>query len=150
MAEAKTLQPVSLPSPEDRPDADVVIYDGHCRICTSQIRRLARWDGGSRLAYLSLHDPEVAARYPDLTYDLLMQSMVVVDRQGRRHVGAAAIRYLSVRLPRLWWLAPVLNLPGTLPIWQWCYRQIANRRYSFGKIEECDGGTCSLHFPPKK
>src|SRR5688572_16787389 len=121
MAEVKTQQPVSLPGPEDRPDADVVIYDGHCRICTGQIRRLARWDGGGRLAYLSLHDPEVAARYPDLTYDLLMQAMVVVDRSGRRHIGAAAIRYLSRRLPKLWWLAPILSFPGTLPLWQWCY-----------------------------
>ena len=34
-----------LPSPADRPEAEVVIYDGHCRICTGQIRRLARWDG---------------------------------------------------------------------------------------------------------
>jgi len=149
MAEAKVLPSKTLPGPDDRPNADVVIYDGHCRICTGQIHRLARWDGGGRLAYLSLHDPEVAARYPDLTYDLLMQAMVVVDRNGRRYIGAEAVRYLSVRLPKLWWMAPILNLPGTLPLWHWCYRQIAKRRYRFGKIEDCDGGTCSLHFGPK-
>src|SRR5262245_11680420 len=117
----------ALPTPADRPAADVVIYDGHCRICTAQVRRLARWDGGGRLAFLSLHDPQVAARYPDLSFDELMRNMVVVDLQGGRHVGAAAVRYLSRRLPRLWLLAPLLHIPGSLPLWQWCYRQVADR-----------------------
>ena len=57
-----------LPRPEDRPGSDVVIYDGKCRICTAQIRKLPWWDCQGRLSYLSLHDPEVAQRYPDLTH----------------------------------------------------------------------------------
>lgn len=135
----------SLPGPADRPDADVVIFDGDCRICTGQIRRLARWDWGGRLAYLSLHDAEVARRWPDLTHDALMEEMYIIDRRGRRHPGALAVRYLSRRLPTLWWLAPVLHLPGTLRFWQWLYRQIAQRRYRFGRIETCDDGSCGLH-----
>lgn len=137
--------PHELPGPAQRPETDVVIFDGHCKICTGQVKRLARWDRRGRLAYLSLHDPEVAQRYPDLTYDELMRNMVVVDRRGRRHMGAAAIRHLSRRLPWLWWLAPILYLPGTLPLWQWLYRLIADNRYRFGRLDECDGGTCSLH-----
>jgi len=138
-------QPTLLPSLDQRPNADVVIYDGHCRICTAQIERLARLDPAGRLAYLSLHDPEVSRRYPDLSHERLMQEMYVVDQQGRRHHGAEAIRHLSRRLPRLWWLAPLLHLPGTMSLWQWLYRQIANRRYRFGRVESCDGGTCHLH-----
>lgn len=138
--------PPALPGPGDRPNADVVIYDGQCRICTAQIRRLARWDRSGRLAYLSLHDPEVMRRYPDLTHEAMMAEMYVVDRHGRRHPGASAIRYLSRRLPRLWWAAPVLNLPGTLPLWKWLYRQVAKRRYRFGRNVTCDGGTCHLHM----
>ena len=38
-----------LPDMDQRPSADVVIYDGDCRICTSQIRRIQRWDPGGRL-----------------------------------------------------------------------------------------------------
>jgi predicted DCC family thiol-disulfide oxidoreductase YuxK len=145
MSTDQLARPSSLPSPDERPDADVVIYDGHCRICTGQIRRLARWDWGGRLSYLSLHDHRVVERYPDLTHDALMKEMYVVDLAGRRHAGALAIRYLSHRLPTLWWLAPILHLPGTLPLWNWLYRQIANRRYRFGKVADCDGGTCHLH-----
>ncbi len=145
MAATHIVPQAALPSPEERPDADVVIYDGDCRICTGQIRRLARWDRGGRLSYLSLHDPRVCDRYPDLTHDAMMKEMYVIDRGGRRHPGALAIRYLSRRLPALWWLAPLLHLPGTRPIWSWLYRQVANRRYRFGRTAQCDGGTCHLH-----
>lgn len=135
-----------LPSPAERPDADVVIFDGQCKICTAQIERLARFDGAQRLAYISLHDPQVAERYPDLSYDEMMAAMYVVDRQGQRHRGADAVRYLSRRLPRLWWLAPLMHIPFSMPLWRWMYTQVANRRYRFGRIEEnCDGGTCHLH-----
>ena len=64
-----TRETGSLPTPDDRPAADVVIYDGHCRICAAQVKKLARWDRGGRLAFLSLHDPQVALRYPDLSFD---------------------------------------------------------------------------------
>ena len=138
-------QPAILPDPDERPGADVVIYDGHCRICTGQVERLARWDGGHRLAYLSLHDGRAVDRYPDLSHDALMKELYVVDQRGTRHAGASAIRYLSRRLPALWWLAPILHLPGTLPLWTWLYQQVAQRRYRFGRVEACDSGTCHLH-----
>jgi predicted DCC family thiol-disulfide oxidoreductase YuxK len=135
----------ALPTPDERPGADVVVYDGQCGMCRSQIRRLARWDRGGRLAFLSLHDPEVARRYPDLRHDDLMREMVVVDRADRRHWGASAVRYLSRRLPRLWWLAPLLHIPGSLPLWRWLYRWVARHRYWFGGQVACDDGSCSLH-----
>jgi predicted DCC family thiol-disulfide oxidoreductase YuxK len=136
-----------LPSPEENPGRDVVIFDGHCKFCTAQVRRLAKWDRGRKLAFLSLHDPEVAKRYPDLTYDELMEEMFVVDREGNRHAGAAAFRYLTTRLPRLYPLAPLMHLPFTLPIWKWGYRQIAKRRYLAGKTQDaCDDGSCKVHF----
>ena len=138
-----TAQP--LPTLADRPGADVLIYDGHCGICTSQVARLARWDSRGSLAFVSLHDPLVSQRYPDLSHEQLMQNMYVVDQQGGRHRGAAAFRYLSRQIPRLWWLAPLLHLPGCMPLWQWMYRQVADRRYALSDAAACDGGSCSLH-----
>ena len=49
-----------LPTPDQRTDSIVMIYDGHCQFCTAQVRRLARWDRGGRLSFVSLHDPLVA------------------------------------------------------------------------------------------
>ena len=139
---------VHLPTPAERPAADVVIFDGHCKFCTAQVQNLARWDSQQRLAFLSLHDQEVAKRFPDLTYDQMMEEMYVIDQDGNRHGGAAGFKYLTTRLPRLYPLAPFMHLPFTLPLWRWGYRQIAKRRYSIaGKsAEPCDDGTCKVHF----
>ncbi len=135
-----------LPTPTDRPHADVLIYDGDCRFCTAQVERLHRWDSKQRLAFLSLHDPSVAEKYPDLTHDQLMAQMYLIDQQGNRHPGAAAFRYLSRKMPRLWPLVPFLHIPFSLPLWQWGYRQVARRRYRFGKKNDCHDGACDIHF----
>lgn len=140
---------VVLPDPDAAPEADVVIYDGQCRFCASQVGTLHRLDvGRQRLAFLSLHDARVAQRYPDLRHEQLMEQMYVIDREGRRHAGADAVRYLSRRLPMLWIAAPILHLPGSTGIWRWMYRQVAKRRYQLaGKLgPKCEGDACSVHF----
>lgn len=141
--ENASVEPV-LPSPAELPQADVVIFDGQCRFCRASVARLHRLDGRDRLAFISLHDPEVARRYPDLSHDELMQNMYVVDRRGKRYYGAAALRYLSRRLPRMWWAAPALHVPLSLPVWQYLYQHVARRRYLFGRVQSCDGGACQL------
>jgi predicted DCC family thiol-disulfide oxidoreductase YuxK len=128
------------PTPQER---DVVIYDGNCSFCRSQVKRLKAWDGGDRLQYLSLHDDVVAATYPDLSHEDLMKEMYVVDRNGRRHGGAKALRYLSRRLPRLWILMPLLHIPGTLGMWNALYQLIARRRYRISSLGEDAAGECS-------
>jgi predicted DCC family thiol-disulfide oxidoreductase YuxK len=140
---------LALPHPNDRPGSSVVIYDSQCRICSAQIARLARWDRRQQLAFLSLHDSEVYRRYPDLSHDQLMDEMVVVDPQGTRHRGAAAFRYLSRVIPRLWPVGLLLRLPATLPLWQWMYRRFARWRYAFGRKDTCADGSCEIHFPKR-
>lgn len=144
----QTIEPnetSQLPSITDRPDADIVIFDGHCVFCRSQVGRLNAWDSGGRLAFVSMHDAAVAERFPSLTMEQMSQQMYVVDRQGRAHGGASALRYLSRRLPRLWWAAPWLHIPFSLPIWQWFYRQVAARRYRLSG-ESCDDDRCQIHL----
>jgi predicted DCC family thiol-disulfide oxidoreductase YuxK len=138
--------PIRIPTLDENPGADLVIFDGQCRFCTTQVRKLARWDGRDRLAFLSLHDERVAQRCPDLTHEQLMEQMYVITPGGRRYGGAAAFRYLTRRLPRLWILAPLLHIPFTLPLWQWTYRQVARRRYRLGKTAKCEGDVCHVHF----
>ena len=146
----------SLPGPHSRPAADLVIYDGHCQFCRAQVERLARldafgkWVGGSeRLSYISLHDPLVGERFPDLTHEMLMEQMYVIDARGGRHGGADAVRYLSRRLRVLWPLAPILHLPLSAYLWRWSYAQVARQRYRWNK-QDCESGSCELHFGEKK
>lgn len=151
---------LDLPSPSQFPDREVVIFDGNCRFCRKQVERLRSWDRNKRLAFVSLHDPWVAEHCPDLSHELLMEEMFVIDRHGRRHGGAAAFRYLTRRLPPLYPLAPLLHIPGSLSFWRWAYRQVAKRRYRLaGKLsssnktdgseetgEDCPDGSCHVHF----
>src|SRR5262245_41362486 len=140
--------PINLCSPRENPGGDIVIYDGHCKFCTASVQNLAKWDTKSRkLAFLSLHDPEVQSRFQQLTYDQLMKEMYLVDRRGKIHRGAEAFRYLTTQLPRLYPLAPLMHIPFSLSFWSWAYHQIARRRYSImGKSAACDGEACQMHF----
>ena len=143
-----------LPSPQALPRADLVIYDGRCAFCTSQVKNLKRFDGKERLAFVSLHDPFVAKQFPDLTHDQLMEQMYLVPNSDSGYLdqrlgGMAAVRFLTRRLPKLWIFAPLLHVPFTHRIQQWVYQQIAKRRYTIaGKNEDAcdDDGTCDLHF----
>jgi predicted DCC family thiol-disulfide oxidoreductase YuxK len=130
---------------EKKTDPDVVLYDGECRFCQRQIDRLRRLDVGRKLAFLSLHSSEVEERYPDISREQLMSEMAIVTRQGTRHFGASALRYLTRKLPTLWLLAPLLHLPGSLPLWSWLYGHVARRRYLFGRLETCEEGVCDTH-----
>lgn len=134
----------ALPSPAERPEADVVIYDGDCGICSAQVHKLVWWDCQKQLAYLSLHDPEVQRRFPDLSHDRLLQEMAIVDRRGRRYWGPEAIRYLTRRLRRLWWAAPAAYFPGSMLLWRPLYRWVARNRYRLSG-DQCAAGACRLH-----
>ena len=95
---------------------------------------------------MSLHDPQVATRYPDLSREQLLEAMYVIDQRERRYMGAAAFRYLAGRVPRLWPLLPLLHIPFSLPCWQWLYRQVAKRRYRWNKNVTCEDDHCSIHY----
>ncbi len=139
---------VHLADPDESPQSDVVIWDGECSFCRQQVERLSWFDGSRRLSYISLHDPRVAQRFPELTYQQMMDQLWLATADGRRFGGADALRYLSRRLPRLWWSAPLFHLPGLMPVWRWGYRQVAQRRYRLaGKV--CANGACSLHIQHK-
>ena len=132
------------PDSERGSDREVLIYDGQCNFCRGSVRSLRMLDWTGRLSFISLHDERVGQRWPQLSYDQLMDQIWLVTRHGQTLGGADAMRYLSVRMPALWLLAPLLNLPGTMPLWRSVYRWIARNRYRIAG-RNCDGGTCNLH-----
>lgn len=136
--------PIRFADPADCDDCDVVIFDGQCVFCKTGVRQLRRFDGGGkRLSYISLHDPRVKEFFPDLTHEQLMNEMFIVQPDGTSHGGADAVRYLSRRLPALWWSMPILHLPGTANLWRWIYAKVAASRYRLmGK--DCDSGSCQI------
>ena len=121
----------------------MVIYDGNCRICTAQVRKLPWWDCQQRLAYLSLHDPEVAssisrfdARRADAGHVHRRSPRPAASRSGGDSLSVAAAAAALVA-------GAGAPYSGSLPLWQWLYRQIANRRYRFGRTGGHDATTAT-------
>ena len=141
---------VGLSTPADLPNADVVIFDGKCVFCRQSVKMLNGWVGKEQLAYISLHDPWVAEFVPELTHEQLMDRVWIISREdGSKHGGAEMVRYLSTRSWKLWLAAPFLHFPGSMPLWQWMYQQVAKRRYSIAGKDDgaCDeDGTCEIHL----
>ena len=96
------------------------------------------------LAFVARGGPDAQRLVPDLVGSHVASQMYVVDQQGTRHGGARAVRYLARRLPRLWWIAWLLHMPGTLPLWDWLYKQVAKHRYRLSDASACDAGTCRV------
>ena len=66
MHSTTAIEPVEKPlsTLAERPDADVVIYDGIAGCARPRCESSTWWDCQHRLAYLSLHDPEVRGDIP--------------------------------------------------------------------------------------
>lgn len=125
-----------------KPERDTVLFDGECGFCRQRVANLRWADRGHRLAFLSLHDENVARDFPEVPRARLHDEMVVIDTRGEVRGGAVAVRYLSRKLPLLWPLALVLHIPGSLPVWNWLYRLVARNRMRLGG--RCEEGTCRL------
>ncbi|MEM7474521.1 MAG: DUF393 domain-containing protein [Planctomycetota bacterium] len=135
---------LELADPRDKPEADIVVWDGKCDFCRAQVERLSRYDSEGILAYMSLHDSRIYQVCPELTYDQLMAQMWVCTHEGSQHGGADAIRYLASKLPSLWWLRPFMAVPGAMIVMRWLYGIVAKRRYAISG-RKCDDGSCELH-----
>jgi len=125
-----------------KPARDTVLYDGECGFCRRRVANLRTVDLRHALDFVSLHDARVSRDFPELSRERLLEEMVVVDTSGTARGGAAAMRYLSRRLPLMWPLALLLHIPGSLPAWNWLYRLVARNRMRLSG--GCRDGTCRL------
>jgi predicted DCC family thiol-disulfide oxidoreductase YuxK len=128
------------------PGKYVVLYDGHCRFCSSQVQNLVALARSGVLEAVSFQDPGVLDRFPGLTHEACMQAMHLVEPDGRVYRGfEAAVRAVLTR-PILGLFAYLYYVPGLRQILDGLYRFIAARRYRImGTTKECTDGTCSLH-----
>jgi protein-S-isoprenylcysteine O-methyltransferase Ste14/predicted DCC family thiol-disulfide oxidoreductase YuxK len=134
------------------PGRYVVLYDGHCKLCTASAKQLAAFGRPGALHLMSFQEPGVLEQYPGISHEACMRQMYLVTPEGRVYGGfEAAVQGVATR-PVLGWLAYVYYLPGVRLLCDLVYALIAANRYRIlGKTVaagECDGGTCALHFPP--
>jgi predicted DCC family thiol-disulfide oxidoreductase YuxK len=132
------------------PPKYAVLYDGHCKFCTAQSKRLSALARPGSLEMLNFQEPGVLDRFPGLTHEACMQAMHLVTPTGRVYRGfEAAVQAVATR-PVLGLLAYTYYLPGLRQLCDWFYDRLAASRYRLlGKTADCDNGTCSLHVRPR-
>lgn len=125
----------------------VVLYDGECPLCCKSVGQLRRLDWLGRLRYVNARDRDnLPASEAPLNADRLLQEMHVVTPDGRHaYRGFAAFRWMAWRLPLLWFIAPLLYLPGIPWLGQRLYLWVARNRF---RLVPCHGGVCTL--PPRQ
>lgn len=131
---------ITAPHPQD-----VVLYDGHCRICTAGATQLRRWVRADQAQLLSFRDEGVLGRFPGLTSERCELAMQLVRSDGRIFEGAEAIVQV-LRHRVVGKLARAYYAPGLRQLADALYRFIARRRFALaGRTGGCVDGTCRLH-----
>ena len=134
-----------MKTPEARsqkPERPTLLYDGTCRFCVAQAKRLERL-GRGRVKIESAYAPGVRARFPMVPQEGVLGEIKLVDADGRLLGGAAAIARtlehgggplgLAAKLYRVWPVRVVADAG---------YKVIAWNRYRLrGK---CEDGSCDI------
>lgn len=125
----------------------IIIYDGHCVLCTRTVARLMKLRTTVDIESIPLQDERTFTILPD-GYDhiLLDKEIHVIDMSSGRIIrGADAIVYIMTKLPSLRYVSMMYRIPGMKWLASRIYQWIAKRRYDlFGKTDECDSGHCRM------
>jgi predicted DCC family thiol-disulfide oxidoreductase YuxK len=128
----------------------VILFDGLCALCNQSVRIVKRLDWNHAFTYTDIQDWEtVHSRYPQLDRDTISGAMHVIPSDGNVYAGYNGVRQIVRRLPLLFWLFYVMNLPGVRWIGPKVYGWVAAHRYQLNRYiggpTECENGICKVH-----
>ena len=130
------------------PGKYVILYDGLCRFCARQSRRLIALARPGLVEAVNFQQEGALDRFPGVTHDACMKAMHLIEPDGRISQGAEAIARAIATRPMFRWIRPLYYLPGLHQTLDGLYAFIASNRYRlWGKTtsQDCDSGTCRLH-----
>jgi predicted DCC family thiol-disulfide oxidoreductase YuxK len=110
------------------PAKPLILFDGQCGFCCRAVERW-RQATGERVEYVSCHDPQVFARFPELPREALEQAVHRIEPDGQVFLGAAAVLRTWAQSRRVRWLRWMCErVPGAARLAEWAYRRIARHR----------------------
>lgn len=124
----------------------VIVYDGACRFCQSQIGWIQKRDRAGAFEFMPSATLDLSQRFPQLARHDLNSGLRAILPGGRVAVGADGVYEIARRLPRWRRAAWLYRVPGLGPMWRWIYAWIAKRRYQLAG--RCDETSCPI--PPGK
>ena len=123
----------------------ILLYDGRCGFCLESVRRLRILDLFGWVDPLDFHtQPDLAKLSPVLTPERCRSEMILLEPNGRLSGGFQAFARMTLRLPLLMGLAPLVHLPGADWVGTRAYRWIAAHRYLLHRNSTCQTNQCVL------
>ena len=123
----------------------ILLFDGHCRLCSAGSRRLQRLARKGAVERLDFQDPEVLARFPGLTHEECMREVKLIDGRGRTYGGAEAVARMIATRPVLGAWAYLYYVPGLRQLVDLAYGWVARSRYRLMGRNDCASEACALH-----
>ncbi|XP_042348609.1 uncharacterized protein At5g50100, chloroplastic-like [Plectropomus leopardus] len=122
-----------------------VLYDGLCPICVTEIRFLQflQRNRPEKVDFIDIALPGYdGEKYKDISYEMAMEQMHVIDEKGEVHSGipAFAVMYGAVGLG---WVGRLMMWKPVRPFMDKSYAIFAKNRLKWtGRGEECITGRC--------
>jgi predicted DCC family thiol-disulfide oxidoreductase YuxK len=111
----------------------IVVFDGHCGVCTRFADWVGQRDHDSRIRMVPSQRPGVLEGL-GLSREAADREAWAVDAEGRRSAGAFAINRVLAELGGVWWLlARVASLPPLRVVEAAGYRWFARNRARFSR-----------------
>jgi predicted DCC family thiol-disulfide oxidoreductase YuxK len=126
------------------PGHDVILYDGHCRLCRGAAKQFERLLGGGGTELRSFREDGVLAAFPGIPPERCEKAMQLVQGDGRVFEGAEAVVQALGRRP-LGKLLFVYYTPGLRQVADWLYGLIARYRFRIAG-RACSDGACAVHL----
>jgi predicted DCC family thiol-disulfide oxidoreductase YuxK len=118
------------------PSSLLVLFDGHCNLCSGTVRFIIRRDSGHRFRFAPLSGPTAAQALHELSPSKTPDSVLLIDG-GKLYEGSTAALRMAKHLDGLWPLLYGLII-FPLPLREAVYHFVARHRYRwFGKRETC-------------
>jgi len=124
----------------------VLLFDGNCRICTSQAHLIADYDRNKRVELLDVNGIIARTRFPQITPQDAQRELHLAAPDGELYRGAEAVRQTLLLLPGFFgWLGRLMHFPGAMLLARPVYAWIARNRYRLGGRTTCEGDVCNTH-----
>jgi predicted DCC family thiol-disulfide oxidoreductase YuxK len=121
----------------------LVLYDGHCALCQKSVGLLKGLDWFGAFGFVDVRDGRQlqSVRLP-VPPERLLEEMHLLTPGGRSfYHGFEAFRWMAWRLPAVWFLIPLLYVPGMATFGQRAYLWVARHRF---RLVPCHGGVCRI------
>jgi predicted DCC family thiol-disulfide oxidoreductase YuxK len=109
----------------------LLVYDGDCAFCRLWIDHW-RTLTGERVQYVT--SQEIAQKFPDVPRENYARAVQLIDEDGSRASGAAAVFRLYAKRQGFGWMKRLYEAPAVAPVSEWVYRYVARHRPFFLKM----------------